>query len=211
MILILKQKNLQSLIVYIHILISVLVLHNSIAWAIELKEVIPVTAQNLQGHKHLYNEGWFVVTSSKEALDYVFKQNPENSAQIWNRLKEEIKKNKNKFVLAYEAEKATVVPPAYALSGGVVLSYGTTSQIAAHTLLGVTDAAYLVLSMEGPTYVVYAVTGKLNKGENIPTGAVLDLEKMHKSGEEFKKINLSEEEINKVIQKMENEYSELTN
>ncbi|MGZ3768705.1 MAG: hypothetical protein ACXVCR_06585 [Bdellovibrio sp.] len=107
----------------------------------------------------------------------------------------------------YEVAKATVVPTSYALSGGIVLSYGTMSQLAAHTILAASDAAYLVLSMEGPTYVVYAVTGKLGKGEDIPTGSVLDLEKMQNSGEEFKKIRLSEEETKKVLQQMESEYS----
>lgn len=106
----------------------------------------------------------------------------------------------------YEVAKATVVPPSYALTGGVVLTYGTLSQIAAHSLLAVSDAAYLVLSMEGPSYVVYAVTGKLAQTENIPEGAVLDLEKMRQQGEEFKKLNLSEEEMNQVIKSTESEY-----
>jgi hypothetical protein len=107
----------------------------------------------------------------------------------------------------YEVGKATVVPASYALTGGVVLTYGTMSQLAAHSLLAVSDAAYLVLSMEGPSYVVYAVTGKLNKGENIPVGSVLDLEKMQNSGEEFKKLDLRDEDVNEVIQHMESDFT----
>lgn len=73
--------------------------------------------------------------------------------------------------------------------------------------LTASDAAYLVLSMEGPTYVVYAVTGKLKNTKDIPEGAVLDLEKMRKEGEEFKKLNLNEDEVNKVIKSLETTYS----
>ena len=37
------------------------------------EDVIPLTMGNLRGHKMLYNEGWFVVTSSSKALDYAKK------------------------------------------------------------------------------------------------------------------------------------------
>lgn len=33
-------------------------------------EVIPLTMATMRGHKILYDEGWFVVTSSREALEY---------------------------------------------------------------------------------------------------------------------------------------------
>lgn len=39
-----------------------------------LKEIIPMTMGNLRGHKILYNEGWYVVTSSKKALSYAYDQ-----------------------------------------------------------------------------------------------------------------------------------------
>jgi hypothetical protein len=35
-----------------------------------LEDVIPLTSANLRGHKMLYNEGWYVITSSKRALEY---------------------------------------------------------------------------------------------------------------------------------------------
>lgn len=35
-----------------------------------LEDVIPLTSANLRGHKMLYNEGWYVITSSKKALEY---------------------------------------------------------------------------------------------------------------------------------------------
>lgn len=33
-------------------------------------EIIPITEGNLRGHKLLYDEGWFVVSSTKKALEY---------------------------------------------------------------------------------------------------------------------------------------------
>lgn len=46
--------------------------NNSVAEsnAVVLDDVIPVTMGNLRGHKMLYDEGWKVITSSKEALRY---------------------------------------------------------------------------------------------------------------------------------------------
>lgn len=35
-----------------------------------LEDVIPLTSANLRGHRMLYDEGWFVITSSRKALEY---------------------------------------------------------------------------------------------------------------------------------------------
>ncbi|MHB8845296.1 MAG: hypothetical protein ACYC7L_11195 [Nitrospirota bacterium] len=35
-----------------------------------LEDVIPLTMGNLRGHKMVYNEGWYIVTSSRKALDF---------------------------------------------------------------------------------------------------------------------------------------------
>src|SRR5262249_36759110 len=35
-----------------------------------LEDVIPLTAANIRGHQMLYNEGWFVISSSRNALQY---------------------------------------------------------------------------------------------------------------------------------------------
>lgn len=35
-----------------------------------VEDVIPMTMSNIRGHKSLYDEGWFVVTSSKESIKY---------------------------------------------------------------------------------------------------------------------------------------------
>ncbi len=107
----------------------------------------------------------------------------------------------------YELSKAIVVPPGYALGSGIVLSYGTLSQLGAQSILAVSDAAYLVLSLEGPRWVIYAISGKLDKGDDLIPGTVLDLKKMHSSGEEIKYLPVSNEEMEKVIQSLDNKRS----
>lgn len=99
----------------------------------------------------------------------------------------------------YELAKAVVVPAGYNLGAGVVLSYGTVTQLGAQTVLAVSDASYMVLSLEGPKWVLYAAKGNVDNGENIPTGSVLDLKAMQKSGETFYAVPASEAEVNRVV------------
>lgn len=42
-------------------------------------ETIPITIANLRGHESLYNEGWFVVSSSKKALAFAKKHGVDNA------------------------------------------------------------------------------------------------------------------------------------
>lgn len=102
-------------------------------------------------------------------------------------------------VAAYELGKSVTVPSAYTLGGGIVLSYGSLVQLGAQSILAASDVAYLVLSLEGPRWVIYGVKGKLGDGGDLPGGAVLDLEKMQNKGEEFKYIPVTEDEMKRVI------------
>lgn len=99
----------------------------------------------------------------------------------------------------YELSRAVVVPPGYVLGSGIVLSYGTLSHLSAHSILAVSDCAYLVLSLEGPRWVIYAIKGNLGKGDDLPAGAVLDLKDMQKTGEEIHYLPVSDEEMNSVV------------
>lgn len=101
---------------------------------------------------------------------------------------------------AYQLSKAVVVPAGYTLTSGVVLGYGTTSQLAAHSVLAVSDASYLVLSLEGPKWVVYAVSGDLGGSDELPSGTVVDLEAMKQKGETIRYLPVSEGEIEKVVE-----------
>ncbi|MDH5443917.1 MAG: hypothetical protein OEY52_00080 [Gammaproteobacteria bacterium] len=107
---------------------------------------------------------------------------------------------------AYEVTKAVVVPVSYELGGGIVLGYTSVSQLAAHSVLAVADASYLVLSLEGPRWVIYAVKGELGNGDDLPPGTLLDLEAMQDQGETFYNLPVSDQEMNAVV---ENIYQEL--
>jgi hypothetical protein len=106
----------------------------------------------------------------------------------------------------YELAKAVAVPAGYEAGAGVVLSYGTLSQLSAQTVLAVSDASYMVLSLEGPRWVLYAAKGKVNDGEQLPTGTVLNLEAMQQAGETFYAVPASEDEMARVVESI---YGEL--
>jgi len=104
----------------------------------------------------------------------------------------------------YEISKAVIVPTGYTLGSGIVLSYGSISQLAAHSILAVSDAAYLVLSLEGPVdapkWVIYSVQDVFAMGDSLPAGTVLDLENMQSQGEVFKRLPISQKEMDAVIE-----------
>lgn len=99
----------------------------------------------------------------------------------------------------YELSKAVVVPTGYELGSGIVLSYGTLSHIGAHSILAASDASYMVLSLEGPRWVLYAVKGKTGSGDDIPVGAVVDINKMQDEEEEIMYLPVSDEEMKSVV------------
>ncbi len=99
----------------------------------------------------------------------------------------------------YELSKAVVVPTGYEVGSGIVLSYGTLSHIGAHTILAVSDCSYMVLSLEGPRWVLYAVKGNTGDGVDLPVGAVVDLKKMQEFGEELYYLPVSDDEMRKVV------------
>lgn len=100
----------------------------------------------------------------------------------------------------YQVSKAVAVPAGYEVGGGIVLSYGTLSHLAAHSVLAASDCAYLVLSLEGPRWVLYAVKGKVSSGDDVSGGAVVDLKKLREQGEELYYIPVSDEEMKKVVE-----------
>ncbi len=103
---------------------------------------------------------------------------------------------------AYQLSKAVVVPTGYTVGSGIVLGYGTTSQLAAHSILAVSDASYLVLSLEGPKWVIYAVSGNLPDSDKVAPGSVVDLEGMKEHGETIRYLPVSEGEMEKVVAKL---------
>jgi hypothetical protein len=57
-----------------------------------------------------------------------------------------------------------------------------------------------VLFLEDPRWVLYAVKGKLGKGEDLVPGTMLDLKSMQEAGEEIYNIPVSDEEMKNVVE-----------
>lgn len=102
----------------------------------------------------------------------------------------------------YESAKGIAVPSAYTMGSGIVLTYGNLTQLGAQTIYAATDAAYLVLSLEGPRWVLYAVKGKLGDGNDLSSGTILNLNEMKKHGEVFHAIPISEDEVKGVVESL---------
>jgi len=49
------------------------------------------------------------------------------------------------------------------------------------------------LALEGPSWVLYAVKGKLRKGEDLVPGTMLDLKFMQEAGEEIYNVSVSDD------------------
>jgi len=101
----------------------------------------------------------------------------------------------------YRLGKAVGIPIGITLQSGVVMNYEMVAQLSAHTILAVSDFSYLVLSLEGGKWVVYAVKDTSGKAKSLLTGAVVDMEQIRKEGNEIVKVPVSEEEIEKVLDK----------
>src|SRR6185369_560125 len=52
-----------------------------------VKEVIHLTMDNLRGHKMLYDEGWYVVTSSRHALEFAREKSVDSSGEALRRVR----------------------------------------------------------------------------------------------------------------------------
>lgn len=100
----------------------------------------------------------------------------------------------------YELSRVVVAPVGYGVGSGLVLSYGTLSQLAAQGVYLAGDVTYLVLSQEGPRWVLYAVSGKLHNGEKLPAGAVVDLKNMQQNGEKIVPVPVSEQVMQHVVE-----------
>lgn len=62
------------------------------------------------------------------------------------------------------------------------------------------DRSYPVLSLEDPRWILYAVRGKLGKGEDLVPGTMLNLKSMQIVSEEIYNIPVSEEEMKNVVE-----------
>ena len=62
-----------------------------------LEQTIPLTVANLKGHETLYDEGWFIITSSQKALQYAKQHSIDSSAQTIEKITSSIKGRTEKY------------------------------------------------------------------------------------------------------------------
>ncbi len=60
-------------------------------------QTIPITMANLRGHQSLYNEGWFVITSSHKALAFAQKHAIDNAGQAWSEAVKAVKRDTRQY------------------------------------------------------------------------------------------------------------------
>ncbi len=109
-----------------------------------VEDVIPITTANMRGHKALYDEGWFVVTSTKEAFAFAKERSVERSADAISRAAASIAERSGDYG---EAVKGNVVHAAETGTG--IFKTGTANTGA---ILGTTHAiasAQTEFAMEG--------------------------------------------------------------
>lgn len=62
-----------------------------------IAEVIPLTMGNLRGHKLLYDEGWYVVTSSRRALQFAREKSLDSSAQALRQVQSDAARHSKRY------------------------------------------------------------------------------------------------------------------
>ncbi len=71
---------------------------------VTVEDVIPLTAGNMRGHKMLYNEGWYVVTSTDRALEYAKNKSIVSSKIALQRVLSDAGKDSEKYKEAVTAD-----------------------------------------------------------------------------------------------------------
>lgn len=57
------------------------------------KDVARITSANLEGHKYLYDHGFYVITSTKNSIEYFRNNSVKTSGMVWQKFLEELDKN----------------------------------------------------------------------------------------------------------------------
>ncbi len=101
---------------------------------VSVEDVIPLTAGNLRGHRMLYNEGWFIVTSSRKAFEYAREKSIVSSKVALQQVREETARHSAGYTEAVKADvKDSVDTGKDLLASGTRLSgsiLGTTHDLA---------------------------------------------------------------------------------
>lgn len=104
---------------------------------------------------------------------------------------------------AYQVSKAIGIPSGVVLGSGVIMSYEMASQLGAQAILSVADFSYLILSLEGGKWVVYAVKDTSRKTKYLLTGSVVDVDEIRKKGGKVVKVPVESDKIDKIFEEAE--------
>lgn len=69
-----------------------------------VEDIIPWTVGNIRGHKMLYNEGWFVVTSSKKAFEFAKERSIISSKMALQRVLDDASKHSGEYKETIKAD-----------------------------------------------------------------------------------------------------------
>jgi hypothetical protein len=110
-----------------------------------VEDVIPLTMANMRGHKMLYDEGWFVITSSKKALAFAREHSISSSRVALSQALSEMKKDTKKYASSVKEDTAKT-----ASTGMDLMSRGT--KVTGDILLGTHELAGKELAYAGRTF-----------------------------------------------------------
>lgn len=82
-----------------------------------LEQALPITAANIRGHKALYTEGWFLVSSSEKALEYAHQHSIVSSGEALTA----IQKNISSHSTNYAGDLSSDVQQGYQTGKGILL------------------------------------------------------------------------------------------
>jgi hypothetical protein len=102
-------------------------------------------------------------------------------------------------ISVYELSKGASLAGFQTIKGGIVLGKAALMQIPSQILLGSLNSA-IFLVYDGPKIVVKKITGE--NIQNLPTGTVVDIEKLEAAGYQSEEIKLNEKTKRKILEEI---------
>ncbi len=88
-----------------------------------VEEAMPLTMANIRGHQALYNEGWFFISSSKNAMEYAKRKSVDDSSRAIGRAIDHMAKHGRSFGESLSDDvKGGAVTGAKVFAGGTAIS-----------------------------------------------------------------------------------------
>ena len=75
--------------------------HDTANSSVPIEEIIPTTVANIKGHKAMYEDGWFIISSSQKALAFAKEHSINSSAEAINKATLSIKENTSGYAESF--------------------------------------------------------------------------------------------------------------